>query len=76
MAKADVELKLSNKRCSELEEKGRRNAAKLEEVTKAMKELKVRCSFLETERVLVAAELDQLQDNTLLLCRESFNQIV
>jgi len=75
MAKANVELELSNQRCAELEEKERRKVTELKEVMKAMKELKVRCSALETEKVSVEAELDQLQDNT-LLCGESFNHVI
>jgi len=73
MAKVDAYLELSNMRYAELEEQEKKKVADLE---KAMEELKARCSTLGIEKVWVEIELNQLQDNTLLMLGEGFNQVV
>jgi len=77
MVKANVELELSNMRCTEIKAREKSRVAYVESQLEAkVEELKAKHATLKAEKSLVAAELEKLQDNVLGLCEESFKQIV
>ncbi|ESW12919.1 hypothetical protein PHAVU_008G152700 [Phaseolus vulgaris] len=49
---------------------------RLEKMMKEKEDLKAKNAALEIAKVSIEVELEQLQDNVLTMCRESFNQAV
>jgi len=48
----------------------------VDELRKSLEESKAKISVLETEKALVEAELDKIQDDTLVMFGESFDSAV
>jgi len=63
-------------RITKLERKEREKTTELAELKKALKESKARISVLYTEKASVEVELDKIQDDTLVILGESFDQVV
>jgi len=76
MTKVGADLDLAEMRIVELERKEMDKTAEVAELKKALEESKAKISMLETEKVLVEAKLDKIQDDTLRMLGKSFNQVV
>jgi len=61
---------------AELKRKEREKLVEVVELKKALEESKARISVLETEKTSVEVELDKIQDDTLVMLSESFDQVV
>ena len=69
MAKVGVDLELTKMRVAELERKEREKTDEVVELKKALEESKAKISVLETKKALVKAELNKIQDDTLVMFR-------
>jgi len=76
MAKAGAELKLAEARAAKLERIEREKTVEVAELKKSLEESKARISVLEAEKASVEVELDKIQDDTLVMLGESFDQAV
>jgi len=76
IAKVGADLELAEMRCAELERRERETTIEVAELRKALEESKVKISVLETEKASIEAEIDKIQDDTLVMLGGTFDQVV